>query len=183
MRIYNLCYCFVLGDDSDGLEINFNRYEDVSDAYDVLFATVRDDIKAASEKFESVKSSCRARASEPLRGEIISATDYDCLFDIFADRKDCCNWMDIRFLKVMANCCNNKKLLSLIENYNHVIYSKKLYEIWNSNPHYFAKKDEFQGELKATFGDRDLDNVTVKELIKKKLQLAKKIALSITVIH
>ena len=178
-----ISYCFVLGDDSDGLEINFNRYKDVSDAYDVIFTTVRNGVNAETENFENVKRSCRARASGPLRGEIISATDYDCLFDIFADRKDCCNWMDIQFLRVMANCCNNKKLLSLIENYNHVIYSKTLYEIWNSNPHYFAKKDEFQSELKATFGDRDPDNVTVKELIKKRLPLAEKIALSIAVIH
>ena len=49
-------------------------------------------------------------------------------------------------------------------------------------PHY-PVRDKYYSELKATFGDKDPDNMTVEELIKSKPQLAKKIALLIAVVQ
>ena len=91
--------------------------------------------------------------------------------------------MDVRYLKVTANAYDNKKLQSVIENYKRTIYSKTLSEIWKSNPCYLKVKEECQVELKEAFGEKESDNVTVEALIKRKSQLAKKIAEFIAVIH
>ena len=92
------------------------------------------------------------------------------------------NWMNVSFLKVIAIACGNKQLQSLIQNYTDVIYSKKLCEVWNCIPHY-SVRDQYYSELKATFGDKDPDNMTVEELMKSKPQLAKKIAMLIAVVQ
>ena len=84
--------------------------------------------------------------------------------------------MDIRYLKIIANACGNRWLQSLIEDYKAIVYSKSLREVWNCIPH-SSVRDKYYSELKATFGDKDPDNVTVEELIKSKSHLAKEIAL------
>ena len=70
----------------------------------------------------------------------------------------------------------------MIENYKAVIYSKTLCEVWSYIP-YHSVRDKYYNKLRATFGDKDPDNVTVEELIKSKPQLAKKIALLIAVVE
>ena len=120
-----------------------------------------------------------------MRKEIKSATKIEDVLEILSDCRYC-NWMDVRYLKVTANACDNKKLQSVIENYKRTIYSiysKTLSEIWKSNPYYLEVKEECQVKLKEAFGEKESDNVTVEELIQRKSQLAKKIAELIAVIH
>jgi len=164
------------------MKINFSAYEDVSNAFAELFAICQKAIKVSSEEFRTIRNSCVARASEPLRGLMKRATDSHCLFEILADNNKYCNWMNVRFLKVIAIACGNKQLQSLIQNYTDVIYSKTLREVWNCIPHY-PVRDQYYSELKATLGDKDPDNMTVEELTKCKPQLAKQIAMLIAVIQ
>ena len=171
---------FFIADDTEvkTIEINFSAYVDVSDAFAELFAVCQKALKVSSEEFRTIRNSCVARASEPLRGLIKSASDTHCLFEIFADNHRYCNWMNVSFLKVMAIACGNKRLQSLIENYTDVIYSKPLCEVWSCIPHY-SVRHKYYSELKATFGDKDPDNMTVEELKKSRPQLAKEIAMLI----
>ena len=104
------------------------------------------------------------------------------LFEILAVNRNYCNWMDVRFLKIIANACGNKQLQSLIEDYKAVIYSKPLREVLNCISLY-SVRDKYYSELKSTFGDKNPDNVTVEELIKSQPQLAKEIALLIAVVE
>ena len=164
-------------------EVNFKAYEDVSNAFDQLFIICQRVIKVSSEDFKAIRNSCVARASEPLCGFIKHAATTHRLFEILAENKKYCNWMDVRFLKIIAIACGNKQLQSLIENYTDVIYSKRLCEVWDYIPHYSTVRDKYYSEVKAKFGDRDPDSVTVKELIRSKPQLAKQIAMLIAVVE
>ena len=178
--MYSIVYS---ADDSDDIEmkINFGAYKDVSIAFTELFTICQRATKVSSEEFKTIRNSCVARASEPLRGLIKRTTDTHCLFEILADNNKYCNWMNVSFLKVIAIACGNKQLQSLIECYTDVIYSKTMHEVWDCIPHY-AVRDKYYSELKATF-NKDPDNMTVEELMKSKPQLAKKIAMLIAVIQ
>ena len=164
------------------MTVDFRAYEDVSNAFDRLFSVCQKAIRVSKENFKTIRNSCVARASEPLRGLIKRATDTHCLFEILADNNKYCNWMNVSFLKVIAIACGNENLQSLIENYTDVIYSKPLREVWDCIPHY-SVRDKYYSELKATFGDKDPDNMTVKELKKSQPQLAKEIAMLIAVVE
>ena len=162
--------------------MNFNTFEDVSNAFDQLFIICQKVTKVSNEDFKAIRNSCLVRASESLRGLIKQAANTHCLFEILADNNKYCHWMDVRFLKIIAIACGNKQLQSLIENYTDVIYSKTLREVWDCIPHY-SVRDKYYSELKATFGEKDPDNMTVEELIKSKPQLAEEIAMLIAVVE
>ena len=173
-------HVYVFFQDSDDtvetFDINFNAYEDVSVAFTTLFTICQKATKVSSEEFGTIRNSCVARASEPLRGLIKCAKDTDWLFKTLADNTQHCNWMNVSFLEVIAIACGNKHLQSLIENYTDVIYSRPLCEVWDCIPHY-SVRDKYYSELKATFVDKNPDNMTVKELMKSRPQLAKEIAM------
>ena len=170
------------GSDDKEMKVNFNAYDDVSNAFAKLFTICQNAIKVSSEEFRAIRNSCVSRASEPLRGLIKRATDAHCLFEILADNNKYCNWVNVSFLEVIAIACGNKHLQLLIGNYTNVIYSKPLREVWDCIPHY-SVRDKYYSELKATFGDKDPDNMTVKELMKSRPQLAKEIAMLIAVVE
>ena len=157
------------------MEIDFSVYKNVCNAFAKLFTICQRATEVSTEKFKTIRNSCAAQASEPLRSLIKRTTDTHRLFEILAVDNKYCNWMNVRFLKVIAIACGNKQLENLINNYTKVIYSKTLREVWGSIPHY-SVRGKYYSELKATF-DRDPDNMTVEELMKSKPQLANKIAL------
>ena len=163
--------------------MNFRAYEDVSNAFDQLFIICQRVIKVSSEEFKAIRNSCLARASEPLRGLIKHALNIHCLFEVLAENNKYCNWMDVRFLKIIAIAYGNKQLQSLIKNYTDVIYSKRLCEVWDYIPHYSTVRDKYYSEVKVKFGDRDPNSVTVKDLISSEPQLAKEIAMLIAVVE
>ena len=161
------------------METNFSSYDDVSDAFYKLFTICQKAVgKVSSEVFMTIKISCVARASEPMRGLIKRATDTHRLFEILAENNNYCNWMNVSFLKVIAIACGNKHLHSLIENYTNVIYSKPLREVWSCIPHY-SVRDKYYSKIKTKFDDKDPDNWTVKELMMSKPLLAREIAMQI----
>ena len=167
------------------MTIDFNAYDDPGHAFTALFMKFQDAIgTASSEEFKTIKNSCVAQASEPLRGLLKCATDQDDFFGILADNNYQCNWMDVSYLKVIANACGNIHLQSLVENYTDVINSKSLREVWSidSIPEYYAARIKYYSELKAAFDDKDPDDITVGELMKFKPQLAVELALDIYII-
>ena len=187
LTIIKCCFIIYIANASDDteaktFETNFSAYNDVSNAFAELFTICQKAIKVSSEEFRTIRNSCVARASEPLSGLMNCATDTHGLFEILAVNNQYCNWMNVSFLEVMAIACGNKHLQSLIENYTDVIYAKPLREVWDCIPHY-SVRNEYYSELKATFGDKNPDNMTVKELKKSKPQLAKKIAMLIAVVE
>ena len=153
-------YILENGHDEIEMTVDFSAYKDVSNAFDQLFSVCQKVILRSKENFKTIRNSCVARASEPLRGLIKCATDTHCLFEILAGNDKYCNWMNVRLLEVIAIACGNKQLQSLIQNYTSVIYSKPLREVWNNIPHYSSVRNKYYSELKVTFGDRDPDNVT-----------------------
>ena len=177
-----LLSCIDIDSDDTEMEIDFSVHKDVSHAFDELFTICLKATNASNEKFKTIRTVCLSRTSEPLRSLIRSATDTDSLFDILAANNEYCNWMNVSFLTTIAIACGNKQLQSLIENYKAVIFSKKLSDVWSCMPHY-SVRNKYYSELKATFGGKDPDNVTVEELMKSQPQLAKKIALLIAVIE
>ena len=181
LRIFS-CYLF-LTDNVAEIDVDFSTCENVSDAFDKLFAICQNTIKVSGEKFKALRNSCVARANEQLRGFIKRANDTSCLFEVLAENTKYCNWMDVRFLRVIANASGNKCLQSLIKNYTDVIYSKTLHEVWTYMPNYFSVRSKYYSEVKATFPDKNPDSVTVRELLESKPQLAKEIAMLIAVVQ
>ena len=179
-----ICILIVsIADDIGDIEMktDFGVYKDVSIAFARLFTICQRATKVSSEEFKTIRNSCVAQASEPLRGLIKRTTDTHCLFEILADNNKYCNWINVSFLKIIAIACGNTQLQSLIDSYTGVIYSRTLREVWDCVPHY-SVRDQYYSELKAIF-DKDPDNMTVEELMKSKPQLAKKIAMLIAVIQ
>ena len=165
------------------MTIDFSEYHDVSDAFEVLFVTCQKSVAtASSEEFKNIRNSCVAQARGPLRSLIKHSTDAYSLFEVLGENNKYCNWMNVSFFKVIAIACGNENLQSLIENYTDVIYSKSLYEVWDGYPFYYSVRDKYYSELKATFGGKDPDNMTVKELMKSRPQLANEIAVLTAVI-
>ena len=172
-----MAYVYVFFQDSDDTEetfkVNFSAYDNVSDAFAELFTICQRATKVSSEEFRTIRNTCVAYASEPLRGLMKCATDTHCLFEILADNNKYCNWMNVSFLKVIAIACGNKNLQSLIENYTDAIYSK---EIWGCIP--YSKKAKYYHKIRNV-NEEDPYNITVKELMKSSPQLAREIALLI----
>ena len=104
-----------------------------------------------------------ARASQKLSDQIKRTQDTDSLFQVFAENKAYCNWMNIRFLEVIANTSGNRKLVTLVKNYKDVIYSKTLREVWDCIP-YHTVRTKYYSKLQATFDGKDPDNVTIEQL-------------------
>ena len=147
------------------MKIDFSSYNHVTYAFGSLLAIFQQDMaKVSSDKFTAIKVSCEARASAPLRDLIKCAPNIDHLLKTFFDN-NCCNWMDVRFLKVIAIACGNKKLESLINDYTRFIYSTRLCDVWSSAL-YHSVRDEYHDKLEATFGDEDPGNLTIEGLIR-----------------
>ena len=90
--------------------------------------------------------------------------------------------MCIEYLETIAYAYKNDSLLNLIKDYSHAIFSKTLREVWNYLP-FYSVKDKYYAELSAIFEDKDPDDLTVEELNQRKPQLAKEIAMLITIVR
>ena len=178
---------FVLATDIHGSEdsykINFEEIENVSSAFSTLFSIFQKVISALNDdEFQIIKNACMAQADESLCSLLHSASNSHCLFRVLAENKLYCNWIRINFLEIIAYAHVNQYLVNLIKNYKKAIFSKPLHKVWSSLPHY-SVRDQYYTELKATFDDKDPDNVTVEELFKITPNLAKKIEMLIAVVQ
>ena len=168
--------------DDTQMEISFNEYKDVIDAYDRLFSICQHFTIAKVQNethFKIIRNLCVGRYSGSIHDSIKAATDIYHLFETFSVYNDYCNWIDVKFLEVMANATNNERLQLLIENYKDMIYSKPLGEVWKGNPLHLVARHKYYDELKVIFEGNDPDSMTVEDLIKRNPSLARNIALLI----
>ena len=162
--------------------LDFTEYEDVSLAFLALFSRLQKEIKSY-EDFLVIKNACVARANQKLSREIKKTPDISSLFQVFADNKAHCNWLNIRFLEVIVTASGNSKLKEIIHKYKKVIYSKTLREVWGYIP-YHTIRTKYYSTLQAKFDGKDPDNVTVEQLIKIcEPYIVKDIAMQITIIE
>ena len=161
--------------------MNFADFEDVSLAFSTLLSTLQKEIKVKD--FVIIRNACVARASQKLSDHIKSTQDTDSLFQLFAENKPYCNWMNIRFLEVIANASGNSNLVTLVKNYKDAIYSKKLQEVLDHIP-YHTVRTKYYSTLQIKFDGKDPDNVTIEQLIKHcEPYLVKDIAMLIAIIQ
>ena len=143
-------------------EINFAEFKDVSLAFNALFSRLQLEVRRYHD-FLILKAACVTRANEKLTAEIKKTQDTNSLFELFAENKAHCNWLNIRFLEVIATATGNSKLTGLIVSYKDAIYSKTLREVWDQIP-YRTVRTKYYSTLQIKFEGKDPDTVTVGEL-------------------
>ena len=132
-------------------------------AFSTLFSTLQKEVKLKTDKdFKVIRTACVTRANQKLSKQIKKTEDIDSLFEFFAENKSHCNWLNVRFLEVIANAFGNSKLINLIQDYEKAIYSKTLREVWSCIP-YHEVRTEYYSKLQAKFDGKDPDDVTVEE--------------------
>lgn len=165
------------------MDVDFSTIDKVSNAFSKLFSIFQEAMDVLNDKeFKRIKNACvtRAdRADEQLYNSLQRASDSEHLFGVLAPY---CNWMCIEYLETIAYAYKNDSLLCLIKNYSEVVFSKPLREVWNYLP-FYSVKDKYYSQLTAIFDDKDPDDLTVEELNQRKPQLAKEIAMLITVVR
>ena len=167
----------------DSYKVNFEKFKNVSSAFTKLFSIFQKAISSLNNnEFQIIKTVCVAQANEPLRNLLQSASDSHRFFQVLAVNNMYCNWIRVNFLEIIAHAYINEHLVNLITDYQKVMFSKPLNEVWNSLPHY-SVRDKYYTELKATFDDKDPDSVTVEELFKITPDLAKEIEMLIAVVQ
>ena len=143
--------------------MNFAEIKDVSLAFSTLLSRLQKEIKIID--FMIIRNACVARASHKLNEQIKKTQDTDGLFQLFAENKAYCNWMNIRFLEVMANASGSSRLVNLVKNYKEVIYLKTLREVWDCIP-YHTVRTKYYSRLQVKFDGKDPDNVTIEQLMR-----------------
>ena len=179
---------YLLTDDhslKDDGQVDFESCDNVSNAFAKLYSRFQIAISTLkNNQFYAIKNSCVSQAIEPLRSSLQSASDSHCLFEAFSNNNKYCNWINLRFLEIIANSyVLNDSLVNLIKNYKQAVFSKSLREVWSSLPDSSSKFDTYYSELKQKLGDRDPDNMTVQQLLHSEPQLTKKIALLFAVVR
>ena len=167
-------YCFL----SETFNIDFSRYKDVLLAFTKLFATFEKSVKASNEDFGTIKSSCVVGVNEPLHLLIKRATDTNEIFEILANNREYCNWMNVSALEVVAIACGNENLLSLLHNYKISIYSRSLREVLDYTKGSTSEmKDIYYRRAKEFYASPS--HLTIKNLMDEAPQLAENLAMDI----
>ena len=170
----------------DDCKIDFTSCDNVVIAFAKLLIKFQQAINSLSEAhFYMIKNVCIALAKEPLFSSLQNASDSCYLFKAFSENRIYCNWINLRFLDVIANSYINDSLVNLIKDYKQVIFSKSLCEVWSSLPHLSVKDeiDKYYSELKQKLEDRNPDNMTVQELLDSEPEMTYKIAMLFAVVQ
>jgi len=112
-------------------------------------------------QFHQIKRLCIFAANEKFKPYIRQVQNMESLLDLLAESPLHCNWIKIGFLEVIAS--RIKTLEGLLKNYDAVIFSKKLSEIWSCLPQRFIR-NKYYDKLKAIIIDKDPDNTTLREI-------------------
>ena len=163
-------------------EINFTEFKDVSLAFNALFSRLQKEVRRYHD-FVDVRTACAICANEKLTVEIKKTQDTNSLFELFAENKAHCNWLNIRFLEVIATATGDSKLTGLIVSYKNAIFSKTLHEVWDQIP-YCTVRTKYYSTLQIKFDGKDPDTVTVEDFKRMcEPYLVKEIAMLIAVIE
>ena len=158
--------------------IDFAEYKgDVNVAFAKLFTVCHKTVKFSDENFNVIRNSC-ITVDSPLHYVLKQTTNTDDLFEVLAENKNYCNWMNVTYLKVIATACGNDSLLSLIKNYTDVIYSTELGEILDHIP--YSVRYKYYSEIRQCGNyEKHPEYVTLGEVIEYKPQLANSIVMGI----
>ena len=144
-------------------ETSFAKFKDVSLAFFALFITLQKVVKKCGD-FMIIKTACIANASEKLSKEIKKTWDINSLFQLFAENKNHCNWLNVRFLEVIVTASGNNQLTRLVDSYKNTVDSKMLREVWDHFPYHPVRtKCHGYSVLQTTFDGQDPDSVTVEK--------------------
>lgn len=160
--------------------MNFETYEDVSVAFSALYCELQK-VKYSGD-FRIIRTACLTCADKRLSKQIKKMQDFNSLFELFAENKQYCNWVNIKFVELISNASGNRRLTNLINNYKEVIFSKTLREVWNKIPAHDKRRTKYYSKLKAKYG-KNPDDVTVKELTMMCPKQMKDIAVFIAVVE
>ena len=161
--VIDLGFCLAASHNCETLEeINFAEFKDVSLAFNALFSMLQKEVRRYHD-FVVLKTACVIHANEKLTAEIKKTQDTSSLFELLAENKAHCNWLNIRFLEVIATAIGNSKLSDLIFSYKDAIYSKTLCEILDQIP-YHTVRSKYYSTLQIKFDGKHHDSVTVREL-------------------
>ena len=148
--------------------MNFDEFKDVCMAFTKLFTTLQKQMGDAN--FDVIQNACILNTNNKELAELIMKTkNIATLFQFFALNKAWCNWLNIRFLEIMANASDSSKLTCLVENYKQAIYSKTLKEVWIYIPCHEVRTKCYS-EFQIKFKDQDPANVTVQQFIQQCMQ-------------
>ena len=176
---------------TDDIQIDFSACDNVNSAFTTLLTVFRIAVNTLSiDGFHAIKGACVTVApkDEPFYSSLKNASDGRCLFDVFSENHTYLNWIYLSFLDIIANCYKvyvNDSLMNLIEAYKKVVFSKSLREVLKSLPHEPVKDkvDKFYTEIQQRLDDKNLDNMTIQELLKSEPSLTRKIGLLLSVIR
>jgi len=158
-------------------QVNFASCETVTEAFSILMSKLQ--LNVDHSKFRAAKSLCIAKADKPLKDQFKQANNFDDLFDVLGFNTLYCNWMNVKFFKEIAIASENGQLKKLVKNYEDIIFSKTLQEVWNCIPRYKIRS-KFYSRLWLIFHDENPNTITVKMLNQHhRSQLATDIALHV----
>ena len=160
-------------------EVDFADFENVADAFAVLMRVFAEELHNSN--FEIIRAICltRAHPRKRLQNEIAKTTNIYSLFELLASNPSYFNWINVDYLQTIALASNNEKLQNIMKNYNDVVLSKTLGEIWSFIPSFHQTRTKYYSKIKAKFHGMDPDDITVKDLKKYEPKFAKEIALHI----
>ena len=182
MLLYFLTDDHSLKDDG---KVDFEACDNVSNAFAKLYSRFQIAIGALKiDYFYVIKNACVNQAEEPLRSSLRCASNSHCFFEAFSDNYKYCNWINLRFLEIIANSYVNDNLVNLIKDYKQVFFSKSLQDVWHSLTYHYSVKDEIDkcySELQQKL-DKNPDNMTVQELLDSEPKLTTEIGLLLAVV-
>ena len=132
------------------------------------------------DKFKAIRLICLIPANKKLQSKICKTTDIYSFFELLTCNPLYFNWMDVEYLRTMANASRNDNLKGVLKKYTDAILSKTLGEIWDCIPSLHGTKTKYYSKVRAKFKEKNPGDVTVEELTKKcKPKFIRKIALHI----
>jgi len=152
-------------------------FENVADAFSALIRVFTKELHDAD--FETIRTICLTRADRKLKIEISRTTNIHSLFALLAYNPLYFNWMNIEYLQTMAIAAENPRLEEILKDYNDVVLSKTLGEVWNLIPSFHKTKTKYYSKIRAKFHGKNPDDITIKDLKKYEPKVAEKIALHI----
>ena len=161
--------------------INFAVFENVADAFTTLMRLFTEELCKAD--FDTIQTVCLMRADKQLCRKICKTKSIHDLFKLLKSNSLYFNWMKVEYLQTMAIAAGNKRLQGILKDYEDIVLSKTLGEIWNFIPSFQRTRTKYYNKVKAKFHGEDPDNIKIKDLQKFKPKFAKKIAQHIVQIN
>ena len=161
--------------------IDFAECANVADAFAILTRVSIKELHKAN--FETVKIICLPRADKELKNKIRRTTNINSLIELLNNNPMYFNWMDVEYLRIMAIAAENTNLQDIVKQYNEVVLSKTLGEVWKSRPSFEKTRTKYYNSIRAKFHGEDPDEIKVEDLYNRKPRFAKEIAMHIIQIN